>query len=155
MKKLLFTAWVLVLHLQSGCGAAKVPAETAPVPIDVSVTGEAKLNPDDKEQSLPTVIRLYQLRSAGKVESAAFDQMYRQPKEVLGEDLLQMEELVLAPGTTVRRRLDRDKAAKVLLAMAVVRSPSGMTWRAIADLPPPGDRVDLAFVVEGYRIRRR
>jgi type VI secretion system protein VasD len=155
MKRLLPAACVLVLHFQAGCGAAKVPAETVPVPIEVAVTGDAKLNPDDKEQSLPTVIRFYQLRSAGKVENAAFDQMYRQPKEALGEDLLQMEELVLAPGMTIRRRLDRDKAAKALLAMAVVRNPSGTTWRVISDLPPPGDPADLAFVVEGYRIRRR
>jgi type VI secretion system protein VasD len=150
-----FFAWFVILNLQAGCGGAKVPPETAPAPIEVTITGDAKMNPDDRDQSLPTVVRLYQLRSAGKLENAEFDQMYRQPKEVLGEDLIVVEEVVLAPGATVRRQLDRDRAAKVLVAVAVVRRPSGKTWRAVADLPPPADRLDVAFVVDGYRIRRK
>jgi type VI secretion system protein VasD len=156
MRKLLpVFAWILVLHFQAGCGAAKVPAETAPAPIDVTITGDAKMNPDDREQSLPTVVRLYQLRSAGKLENAEFDQLYRQPKDVLGEDLIMVEEVVLAPGTTVRRQVERDRAAKVLAAVAVVRRPSGKTWRAVVDLPPPGARAEIAFVLDGYRIRRK
>jgi predicted component of type VI protein secretion system len=66
-----------------------------------------------------------------------------------------VEEVVLAPGTTVRRQVERDRAAKVLAAVAVVRRPSGKTWRAVVDLPPPGARAEIAFVLDGYRIRRK
>jgi type VI secretion system protein VasD len=154
MTKGYLVSFVLVLATLVGCGTAKVAGDVAPAPIAVSITGDAKLNPDDQDQSLPTVIRLYQLRSAGKLANAEFDQVYRQPKEVLGEDLLQMEELVLAPGSTVHRKLERDRAAKVLFAVALVRRPSSLTWRVIADLPASGEPAEVALVVEGYRIRR-
>jgi type VI secretion system protein VasD len=155
MRKTSAVTWLLVLSVLAGCGTAKVAVEAAPAPIDITLTGDAKLNPDDRDQSLPTFVRLYQLRSSAKLATAEFDQLYRQPKEALGEDLLSVEEVTLAPGKTVNRRLERDRNAKVLLAVAVVRRPSGMTWRVIVDLPPPGDPASLAFVVEGYRIIRK
>lgn len=151
--------------LAAACGGSKVvvppppvqlPAPPAdPLPIEVTVTGDERLNPDDAGRSLPTGIRLYQLRSAAKMERAEFDKVFRQPREVLGEDLLQVDELVLTPGATVRRRLDRDKASRVLAVVAVVRKPTGGTWRAVVELPPPAERAEMGFVVEGYRVARR
>lgn len=157
MRNLVLAVQFLALLAAGGCGWFKSapPSEVAAAPLEVTITADAKLNPDDREQSLPTAIRIYQLRSARKFEAAEFDQIYRQAKEVLGEDLLQFEEIVVSPGTTVKQRVDRDKAAKALALVAVVRRPSGMTWRAIVDLPAATERTDLAFLVEGYRIGRK
>jgi type VI secretion system protein VasD len=157
MRKLLRTAALLVLPLAAACGGAKpvAPVEVVAVPLEVQVTADAKLNPDDQQRSLPVQLRFYQLRSARKLEGADFDAVHRRSKEVLGEDLLQVDELLVSPGAVVRQRIERSKEAKVLAAVAVVRRPSGSTWRAVADLPPPAEKAELGFLVEGYTIRRR
>ena len=150
-------AVLLVLAaLAPACGLGRaIFGEGTPQPIEVVVEADAKLNPDDARRPLPTVIRLLQVRSAAKLERAEFDQVYRGAKELLGEDLLQVDELIVSPGATVTRKLERDKAARALVAVAVVRSPSGTSWRAVADLPAPGDRATVTFHAEEYRIARR
>ncbi len=129
--------------------------EPAPAPIEVVVVADARLNPDEMGRSLPTVVRLYQLKSSGKIEGADFDAIYRQPKEALGEDLLQADEITISPGDTTRRRLELDKSARAVAAVAVLRRPAGVSWRAVAELPSQGEARVITFAVEGYRIERR
>lgn len=137
------------------CGIFGGRGERPPSPVDVEIVAAQRLNPDEHGESLPTVVRLYQLRSAAKLEAADFARLYRDAKETLGDDLLQADELTVSPGETVRRRVERAPSAKVLAAVAVLRRPSGVTWRALAELPKPGDDARAKFVVEEYRIERR
>jgi type VI secretion system VasD/TssJ family lipoprotein len=148
---------LLALGMALGCGGPKaVPSqEPAVLPLEVQVIASSRLNLDEQGESLPTVIRLYQLKSTSKLDRTEYDQVYRDPKEALGEDLLQADELVLSPGQTVRRRVERERTAKALAVVAVVRRPAGLSWRAVADLPPPAQRAELTFSVEGYRVERR
>lgn len=144
-------ALALLLLAVSGCFLA---GPRTPPPFDVVVVGRAYLNPDESGQSLPTVVRIYQLKSAAKLREADFAAVYRNPKEGLGEDLLAMEEVVLAPNATERRRLDRKPEARALAAVAIFRRASGAAWRAIAELPPdaPGP---FTFVLEGSKVEQR
>src|SRR5437870_1426608 len=80
-----------------------------PFPIQLTLRASDRLNPDERGQPLPTVVMVYQLKSATKLASADSDDVYRKPKEVLGEDLLQTEELQLAPGQVQTKTLERDK----------------------------------------------
>jgi len=114
-----------------------------------------QLNPDEQGASLPTMVLLYQLKSAAKIETADFEEVYRRPKESLGEDLLQADEMEISPGQSQTKMLARDKAAKALAIVAIVRRPAGPGWRSIVQLPPPDERVRLTFVLEGYRIGRK
>ncbi|MFL5397689.1 MAG: type VI secretion system lipoprotein TssJ, partial [Myxococcales bacterium] len=98
---------------------------------------------------------VYQLKSAAKIETADFADVYRRPKESLGEDLLQADEVEITPGQSQTKTLLRDKAAKALAVVAVVRRPAGGGWRSIVQLGPPDERVRLTFVLEGYKIGRR
>jgi len=145
----------LALGVVLGCGGSKAVApEPPPLPVDVQLIASGRLNPDEQGESLPTVVRLYVLKSATRLERAEYEPVYRDPKEVLGDDLLQADELVLSPGQSVRRSLDRDRSAHALAVVAVVRRPAGLSWRAIAELPPPAQRGPLTFQVEGYRVER-
>jgi type VI secretion system protein VasD len=128
--------------------------ETAPAPVDVTVSAGARLNPDDGGQSLPTVIRVYLLKGTSRAEPAQFEDLYRRDKELLGEDLVQVDELVLSPGETVRKTVGGDKAARAVMVVGVFRRPSGQGWRAIAELPRGGGP-PLRFLAEDYRIERR
>jgi type VI secretion system protein VasD len=102
--------------------------ESTPEPIAVAIEASQRLNPDEQGQSLPTLVRIYQLRSAARFDAAEFDELYRREKEALGEDLVQVEEVQVAPGGSVSRTLPRDKATKALGLAAVVRRPAGSSW---------------------------
>jgi type VI secretion system protein VasD len=135
----------------SGCSWGKGSGQ--PAPIDVTLQGAARLNPDQDGQSLPTSVRLYQLKGKGKLEAAEFDQLYRNEKAVLGEDLLRVEEVTVSPGETVRKQLPREPGCGALGVVAVVRRPSGANWRVVSELPEKSPQ--LVFVLEEYRVERR
>lgn len=127
--------------------------ESAPQPLEVTVAAGSRLNPDDAGQSLPTVFRLYLLKATSKAEAAQFEDLYRRDKEVLGEDLIQVDEVVLSPGDMVRKTLPGDKAARALMVVGVFRKPAGTQWRIIAGLPKGGSGRQH-FRAEDYRIER-
>jgi type VI secretion system protein VasD len=152
-RRLVSAAPVALALFAGGCGL--FGWKGAPARIEVEVVASERLNPDEQGQSLPTVVRIFQLRGAAKLEAADFDPLYRRPKEVLGEDLLQLEEVTLSPGQPVRRQLDRDPAARVVAVVGLFRKPSGLSWRAWAEIPASGKGAPVAFLAEGYRIERR
>ncbi len=152
--KLRWKAGALLVAVSTGCALFGKGGESPPSPFDVTVTAAQRLNPDDGGESLPTLVRLYQLKSAGKLESADFDHMYRVPKETLGDDLLRVDEMLLSPGGTAQQRIERDKAARTLAVVPIVRRPTGKSWRTVVELPPPEKGGRFAFFIEGYRIER-
>ncbi len=135
----------------NGCGL--FGGERAPAPVDVTVTAGARLNPDDAGQSLPTVVRIYQLKGTSKAENAQYEDIYRRDKEALGDDLLQVDEVVLSPGDTARKTVPGDKGARAVMVVGVFRKPSGNGWRIITELPK-GKAAPLQFRAEDYRIER-
>jgi len=146
--------WVALAALLALNGCSLFGGESAPAPVAVTVTAGARLNPDDSGQSLPTVIRIYQLKAASKAEGAMFEDLYRRDKEVLGEDLLQVDEVVLSPGETARKTVAGDKGARAVMVLGVFRRPSGNGWRIITELQK-GKAAPLEFRAEDYRIERR
>jgi type VI secretion system protein VasD len=145
-------AAALAVLALNGCGL--FGGETTPAPVDLTVTAAARLNPDDSGQSLPTVIRVYQLKATSRAEAAQFEDIYRRDKEVLGEDLLQVDEVVLSPGETARKTVASDKGARAVMVVGVFRKPSGNGWRIITELAK-GKAAHLQFRAEDYRIERR
>jgi type VI secretion system protein VasD len=139
----------------SGCGLFSSGSGETPAPIDVQVSAAPRLNPDEQGEPLPTLVRLYQLKGPARIEAAEFDVLYRDEKAALGDDLLQMDEVTVDPGSSVRRQLARHRDARVLAAVAVVRRPSGQSWRSVVTLPGARDAAKLAFGLEDYRLVRR
>ena len=129
--------------------------DSTPAPIEIVLQASDQLNQDEQGASLPTMVLIYQLKSAAKADAADFEDVYRRAKESLGEDLLQADELELAPGQSQTKTVARDKSAKALAVVAVVRRPAGPGWRSIVELPPPDERTRLSFTLEGYRIERK
>ncbi len=128
--------------------------ESTPGPIKVSIRASKRLNPDEQGQSLPTVVKVFQLKSPGKAEGADFDGLYRREKETLGEDLVQVDEMVIGPDQEETRTLARDKAVKAVAVVAVFRRPAGTSWRSIVELPGSSG-AELSFVLEDYHIEKK
>ena len=129
--------------------------DSTPAPIEITLQASSQLNQDEQGASLPTMVLIYQLKSAAKIADAGFENIYRRAKESLSEDLLQSDEVEVTPGQVQTKTLARDKAATALAVIAVVRRPAGPGWRSIVELPPPDRRTSLIFALEGYRIQRK
>ncbi len=147
----LVPALAAALVVSAGC--AHEPR--APGAIDVTVHAADRVNPDETGHSLPTLVRVYQLKGQGAIEAADYAAVYGGDRETLGPDLLQVDEIVVPPGGTVERRVTRADGAAVLAAVAILRRPSGSDWRSVVELPRGGDPARFAFQVEDYRIARR
>jgi type VI secretion system protein VasD len=141
---------VLAFLTLNGCGL--FGGESAPAPVDVIITAAARLNPDDSGAALPTVVRIYQLKGTSKAEAAQFEDLYRRDKELLGEDLLQLDEVVVAPGATVRKTVAGIPEARAVMVVGVFRRPAGLGWRIIAERKGKGP---LNVRAEDYRIERQ
>ena len=129
---------------------------TKPEPANLWMQGGSGLNPDANGHPLPTLVRVYQLSNLGELEQASFEQMMRNPEEVLGDTLLASEEVTVYPGQSTFRLFQRDPGANYVVGVAVVRQPSGTQWRTVLAMPSCGKRAGarpmVRFLVDGYTI---
>ena len=90
---------ILLFSLLSGCSVFSGTQSVKPVVIELEVSADDYINPDDSEQSNPVVVRLYQLTVADSFERAGFLDLYRQPETQLQGTLLGQAFLpVVTPG---------------------------------------------------------
>lgn len=136
-----------IVLLLAGCGATAPPpacqlSDTSPLVIEAS----DRLNPDASGQSLPTIVRVYQLRDVGALEQASFEDVWRRPDQTFEKSLLAQDEITLYPRQVVRRPFDRDPKANFIVAVGIFRTPVGTTWRTVLELPAPRSEMLCASV---------
>ena len=101
------------------------------------MTASPRLNPGEHGESLPTLVRVYQLKDTTKLVEASIDQILDGDRALLGEDIVSMQELTLYPGERNAPVMVRGEAATSLAVVAMFRRPVGPSWRAIRKLPAP------------------
>lgn len=110
------------LCLAAGCAGSKMK---------VQVNADERLNQDANRQSLPVVVRLYQLTDDKAFEAAQFHALWKDDAAVLGKDLVSREEVLIQPNqekTVVLRRLDE---THYIAAMALFRDTKHNEWKVI------------------------
>jgi type VI secretion system protein VasD len=164
--------------LTSACSLLALPACTAakalggcdkPPPFYTRLEAAERINPDAHGSPLPTHVQFLQLKDSIRLERAGFYKLWADPKALLGEDLLESAEFVIAPGQTLERWVQRAPEARYVVAIGLFRQPLGYAWRTVAELPPvpaalceekpagslgepdPLD-VQLRFKLQGYQI---
>ena len=108
-----------------------------PEPIRVGIRASDRLNPGENGESLSTTVRVYQLKDAGKLESATLEQILDNDRAVLADDLVSVSELTLYPGETATPSIGRREGGAYLAVVAFFRHPSGSAWRVVSRMPPP------------------
>lgn len=127
-----------LLTFAAGCAHAPPPPPCdQPEPITVVLKAGEPLNPDDSGQSFPTIVRVYMLKSANLLETTTADEVVRHDKEVLGGDLVEVQEVTVKPRGSETLTFKRQDEAKQLAVVGLFRAPTGNTWRAIETLPAP------------------
>jgi type VI secretion system protein VasD len=121
-----------------GC-AGTTPTCKVPKAMEVEIETSDRVNVDAEGRSLPTLVRLYQLKDLSLFQMAEFMDIWQSAKETLGATLIAVQELTTYPGQVVVQRFDRDEKADYLVGVGVFRNPIGSTWRTVSELPLPGD----------------
>ena len=121
--------------------------------LDITVTADAGLNPDDKGRAAPILVRIYELKSEGTFESADYFSLNANDKSVIGSDLLVRDEFVLRPGDvkTLRRKSHPDLAA--IGVIAGYRELAQADWRAVLKIDPAPEVAWYRSVMPANKIK--
>jgi type VI secretion system protein VasD len=116
------------------------PEACAPQSVAVTLIASRKINRDDEGESRPVQIRLYQLKTDSRVLNASFDDLWKDDKATLKEDLVKVDEFPVYPGTRTEAKFDRDDTARFVVAVALFRNPKGRSWWAEFEMPAPSTK---------------
>ena len=102
--------------------------------VKVELQSNQGLNPNRQGESLPVVVRVYQLNDKGAFESATFNQLWKQDEGVLGGTMLTRSEIIINPSSNDKVELDRHEHAKYVGIVAVFRNPIDRKWKDLREL---------------------
>jgi type VI secretion system protein VasD len=97
----------------------------------MTLTAESNANPDPSGQPLSVIVRVYQLKDKGRLESADYTAILKSDTQALAGDLLENQERMLKPGALEVMEIRANPAANYLGIVALFRNPSGDGWRRI------------------------
>ena len=103
----------------------------APTRVNMVINAANNVNPDVGGQPLSVVVRVYQLKDKGRLETADYNSIWKSDKEALSDDLLERTERVVQPGTQEMMDVQPNPSATYIGLVALFRNPSGDTWRRI------------------------
>lgn len=111
-------------------------AAKPPRPMRLQLAASEALNTDPQGHSLSLVVRVYKLRNTSAFLSAPYDGFGDPVKEkqMLGEDLIEIKEIILPPG---QKRVMSEKWAREATHVGVVglfREPAPKRWRYVFEL---------------------
>lgn len=101
---------------------------------------------DMRALSVPTLVRIYQLKDSKFLNKSTYDQILSAGDAVLGTDLLAEHSQVVKPGEGVQLNVPLHKDAQFIAAVALFREPDNSTdsWRLMLtreDLDPDRPRI--------------
>lgn len=117
--------------------------------LHLDFTGRPALNTDMTDMtglSVPTVVRVYQLRDSKIVDKATYDNVLNDADNLLRADLLDQHAMVVKPGEGAQLDVPLNKDAQFVTVVALFRTPDMQknTWRLTLtrdDLDPDRARV--------------
>lgn len=152
--------FLLLTTLLAGCGLTQSVTDASAATartlffkqitsLHLDFSGRAAINADTTEMngmSVPTLVRVYQLRDNKVVDRATYDLLLSEDNSLLSSDLLDTRALVVKPGEGIQLNVPMDKDARFVSVVALFRQPDTElnTWRLTLsrdDLDPDRPRV--------------
>ncbi|MFJ4376039.1 type VI secretion system lipoprotein TssJ [Pseudomonas japonica] len=116
--------------------------------LHLDISGRSALNTDLEDMnalSVPTLVRVYQLRGRKALDKAEYDELLNDGDAVLGSEVLEQRALMVSPeqGARLSQALHQD--ARYVAVVALFRYPEkhANTWRLVLerdDLDPDAPR---------------
>jgi type VI secretion system protein VasD len=132
--------------LQCG-GQTIVPVKDTPKKcelqvVSLNVIASPLINPTLDGEPRPVQMRIYQLKDDVHLQSATFEQVWKEDATVLGQDIVKRDDLFVYPNTRTDVKFDRDPSASHIVGAALFRNPKGRSWYMSFELPPPPGKGD-------------
>ena len=138
-----------------GVTACSPPPAQAPKPCDVQVItlniyAADNINPNERGNPRPVVVKLYQLKGDVRMENATYDEILQKDKDTLGEDFAKVDDVEVFPNDLVQVKFERMKEASVLAGVALFHGPKGTSWKTFYAFPPtPADGASCGAAAKG------
>jgi len=144
------TVWLALAGLAAGCGASPPPPPVT-TPVQLTFMASADINPDVSGRAAPVVLRYYQLGGTGAFERADYFQLHDKDAALLGQDLLDRQELPLTPGATQTVAFEAKPGTKAVGIIAAYRDIDRALWRVDAPITT-GQKASLTVRVEKLKL---
>lgn len=132
MSGLLRTAKYLSLLLISLSSMACVNIHSS---VKLKVASDKNLNLSDQKDSLPVVLRVYQLSDEGQFQQSHFEDIWKHDREVLGNTLISTHEYTVYPDAVERYVFQKKDNARYIGIAVMFRTPEEYHWRKIVKVP--------------------
>jgi len=127
--------WVVLFAVFSGAHACfwkkkSPPALAEPTRVVVEIETAADINPSIEGRSAPLMLRIYQLKSYKRFERADFMSLYNDDQNLLGSDLLIMQEIMLKPNDKQTLYFEPEANTSTIAFAALFREYDKALWKA-------------------------
>ena len=128
--------------LIAGCAGERPPSA------EIQISASSNLNPDANGRPSPLVLKIFALRSTDGFNNARFFELYDNPDDTLGLDLLNQVEFQILPGDAREMiELTFDPAARFVGLLAAYRDLDNSVWRSSVPVGI-GETVEFEIVLE-------
>jgi type VI secretion system protein VasD len=120
-------------------GAALVAAcggDPPPTAVDLAVSAQPGMNSGPDGSDRPVTLLALRLRDLGAFNAADPFALQADPAAALGEDLVGLDQLAVAPGGSAEAAIPFEPEAGHLGLVALLREPTGRVWRTAIPVPP-------------------
>ncbi|MDB6095952.1 MAG: type secretion system-associated lipoprotein [Francisellaceae bacterium] len=103
--------------------------------LKLNINTHAQLNESLNKESLPVLIKAYQLNSSKKFKDANFKDLWKEDKKYLAQDVVSYKEFMVSPNTHQIISFPLESKAQYIGIAALFRESESSTWHAIKALP--------------------
>jgi type VI secretion system protein VasD len=135
-----FLLLILITSLLFALGCPKEPAR-----VNMVLAAASNVNTDAGGQPLSVVVRIYQLKDKGRLETADYNAIWKTDRETLSDDFLDRQERVVQPGTQEMLDIKANPMATYLGVVALFRNPSGDSWRKIVPIKGKAQKITFSL----------
>jgi type VI secretion system protein VasD len=125
-----------LLVMGAGALAACQSGPPKPSTVTINVAGQAGMNPGPDGGDRPVTVLVLRMKSTGKFNSADYFALQGDAGTALAGDLVGADRISVAPGATASKTITVEPEATALGFVALVREPTGRTWRTTKSVSP-------------------
>ncbi|PCE33778.1 type VI secretion system lipoprotein TssJ [Burkholderia ubonensis] len=102
--------------------------------LNVDLTARAALNPDDAGRATSVAVRVYQLKDRKLFDGASYDDLLKNDKTVLAQDLEASMSTTVNPGASASLSQTMQRDAKYVAVVVLYRKPgSDENWKRVVE----------------------
>ena len=120
----------------TGFVAACQSGPPKPSTVTINFSGQAGMNPGPGGGDRPVTVMILRLKSTGKLNSADYFALQGDVGSTLAGDLIGSDQVSVGPGATASKTITVEPEATSLGFVALVREPTGRTWRTTKSVSP-------------------